>query len=54
MTGCFKDAQVTLQDEKLNITLMHGGFELLKSRHVDRCLQKIGNGRTWNSADSKF
>ena len=41
LTGCFKDAQVTLQDEKLNITLMHGGFELLKSRHVDRCLQKL-------------
>lgn len=41
LTGCFKDAQVTLQDEKLNITLMHGGFELLQSRHVDRCLQKL-------------
>jgi len=41
LIGCLKDAQCRLCAEKLHITLMHGGFALLKSRHVERTLQKL-------------
>ena len=41
LTGCLKDAQVQVQDGKMNITLMHGGFELLKARHTERSLQRL-------------
>ena len=44
LTGCFKDAQVKLQDEKLNITLMHGGFGLLNPAMLTVGLQNWSCG----------
>lgn len=41
LTGCFQDASVCLEDEQLTVTLVHGGFELLKARHADRVLQRM-------------
>ncbi len=41
LNGFLKDSQAVLEGKALTITLSHGGYEALSSRHIDRELAKL-------------
>jgi DNA polymerase III subunit alpha, Gram-positive type len=41
LNGTFTDAQATLDNGKLLITLKHGGGDFLKARHIDRMIAEL-------------